>query len=121
MIGETWKETAINMAVMAAVSMVVLLGYHAWRTFASPRFAIVDISSIVRTKEEGNAALLQKPGLPDAEKRKIIGSMGAFALSLDEAVRQTASDCHCVILSHAAVLSGEVEDLTPDVRRRLGM
>jgi len=120
-IGETWKETLINIAVMAAVSAVVLLGYHAWRTFAAPRFAIVDISSIVRNKEEGNAALLQKPGVSDADKRKIIDSMGAFALSLDEAVRQASADCHCIILSHAAVLSGDMEDLTLDVRRRLGM
>lgn len=121
MIGDTWKDTLINITIMTAISMVVLFGYHAWQTFSSPRFAIVDISSIVRAKEEGNAALLQKPGLPDTEKRKIIDGMGAFALRLDEAVRQASSDCRCVILSHAAVLSGDVEDLTPDVRRRLGM
>ena len=121
MIGTTWKETLANIVFTALVAIIAILAYHAWRTHTSPRYVIVNVNAIVRAKEEVNAALLQKSGISDIEKRKIIDGMATFGLQLNEAIQQASTECRCVILNHAAVLGGTLDDLTPDVERRLGM
>lgn len=86
----------------------------------APKMATVEIKGLIDEQEKRFTALLQKPGVTDAERRKAVEDVQAFGKMLDEGVKAVSASCDCVILIRAAVLTSTLPDYTAQVRQYIG-
>lgn len=96
----------------------------AWITTREPpRFAVLDVAELYRAKETQATAVLVKREATEAERAAQLRHAAAFGAELAALLRTLPRECRCVVLARAAVVAAEpaLPDLTPDVRRRLGL
>ncbi len=84
-----------------------------------PAFAVVDLTGLVRKQQERAIRAMADPLADEATKRAALASAGEFGKRADAAVVALSQECACVLLVREAVVSGQVEDLTPRLAARL--
>jgi len=113
---------AVLLAALNALLTLALAAY-VWLTPTRTSFAILDVAELYRLKEQQVAAILVKRDTSDAERVAAIQHAATFGTELGTLVEALPRECGCLILTRGAVTGnpGQLTDLTPLVRRRLGL
>ena len=118
------KTVAMLMIANAALSAVFVAGYALWFTPASaPLLAVLDVGELYRLKETQVAAVLVKRESTDEDRALALKRASAFGLEVTSLIQSLPEECRCLILARGAVVgpAPRLPDLTPEVRRRLGL
>lgn len=108
--------------VLAILFSIVLIAlYHFWLAKPAAGFAVVDINSVVKIKEAEFTALLSRPGVGDRDRIAAYQLVSQMGPQIDRAVGELQKDCACTILVKSAVIAGPAEDLTAQLKEKLGM
>jgi len=118
------RTAALLMVTNALLSAVFVLAYALW--FAPGRaqqIAVLDVGELYRLKETQVAALLVKRDTTDADRALALQRASAFGLEVTSLIQSLPEECRCLILARGAVVgpAPHLPDLTPEVRRRLGL
>ena len=114
-VGTTFLATAIATGTTAI--------YHFTLARPAPDIATLDISELYRLKEAQIATLLVKREASDAERLAHLKQAADFATELTTVLKALPQECGCLVLARGALIASTppARDLTPDVRRRLGL
>lgn len=118
------KTPIMLMAANALLSVAIVIAYALW--FAPPRaptLAVLDVGELYRLKESQVAAVLVKHDASDDERAVALKWAAAFGLEVTSLIQSLPEECQCLILARGAVVgpTPRLPDLTPEVRRRLGL
>ena len=108
----------------ALVSAGLVLGHAAWLSpEPAPRLAVLDVGELFRLKEMQLAAVLTKHAATEEERAGALQGAGAFGAEFMTLLHALQHECRCLILVRGALVGPPqaLPDLTPDVRRRLGL
>jgi len=88
-----------------------------------PRLAVLDVAELYRLKETQVAAVIVKRDATDEERLTALKRAQAFGTEVTAMIQALPEECRCLILARGALVSHDVllPDLTPEVRRRLGL
>ena len=120
----TRRDAALLIAINALLSLAMVGGVSAWLLRAQkPTFGTLDVAELYRLKETQVTTLLVRGDLSTEARARALGSVGTFGTTLAAILRSLPDECHCLVLSRGAVVGAvpDLPDLTPDVRRRLGL
>jgi hypothetical protein len=115
----TWL-VGLNALVSAALIALV----HLWLVPERvPALAVLDVAELYRLKELQVAAALVKRDASDEERDDALRRAAGFGTEVSTVLQALPSECRCIVLARGAVMGSEplLRDLTPDVRRRLGL
>ncbi len=118
------KATALLIVANALLSAVFIGAYALW--FAPPRaplLAVLDVGELYRLKETQVAAVLVKRDATDEDRALALKRASAFGQEVTNLIQSLPQECRCVIFARGAVVGPAplLPDLTPEVRRRLGL
>ena len=120
----TRRDAVLLIAINALISLALIGGVSTWllRT-QKPTFGTLDVAELYRLKESQVAAVLVKRDIGDTERAMAIQRATAFGGEIIKLIEALPAECACLVLTRGAVLgpNAQVADLTPDVRRRLGL
>ena len=110
----TRRDAALLIAVNSLLSLAMVGGVSAW---------LLDVAELYRLKESQVAAMLVKRDTSDTERAMAIQRVAAFGGEVSKLIESLPEECGCLVLTRGAVLGSGAQliDLTPDVRRRLGL
>ena len=88
-----------------------------------PALAVLDVAELYRLKELQVAAVLVKRDASDEERAGALRRAAGFGTEVSTLLQALPGECRCIVLARGAVMGSEplLRDLTPDVRRRLGL
>lgn len=119
------RRDAACLLTLNALVIVALLGSVSHWVLRPPKsaFAVLDVAELYRAKETQVAATLVSRNASDAERTAAVTRAAAFGTELTALIEALPEECGCLILARGAVLGAgaRLPDLTPDVRRRLGL
>lgn len=121
---EQITQLVVSACISLALAIVVSFAWHwlpHWDKKHHQRIAVVDIAAIMKVKETQFTEMLSKPGVTDEDRRKSYDLIQRFGADLGTAVKELPQKCGCIVLNKAAIVVGEVDDLTPDLKASLGM
>ena len=113
------------LSLVNAVVTTALIGAHMlW--FAPPRpprLAVLDVGEIYRLKEAQVTTVLVKREATDEERATALKRASVFGFEMTHLLESLPAECQCLILARGALVgpASELPDLTPEVRRRLGL
>jgi hypothetical protein len=113
------------LCLVNALVTTALIGAHTlW--FAPPRpprLAVLDVGEIYRLKEAQVTTVLVKREATDEERATALKRAGAFGFEMTHLLESLPAECRCLILARGALVgpASDLPDLTPEVRRRLGL
>ena len=118
------RTAALLVLANVLLSALIVLVYALW--FAPPgvpRLAVLDVGELYRLKETQVAKVLVKLDASEADRALALQRASAFGLELTNLIQSLPDECHCLVLARGAVVGPAplLPDLTPDVRRRLGL
>ena len=118
------RSRLIVLLVNVLLSAAMIFVHATW--IAPPRtpsFAVLDVAELYRLKENQIAALLVKSDTTDADRAAILKSVQGFGAEVTRLLQALPEECACLILARGAVMGKDTQlpDLTPDLRRRLGL
>ena len=114
----------IVLLVNVLLSATMIFVYGAWiAPPRTPRLAVLDVAELYRLKETQVAAQLVKSDTTDADRTAILKSVQGFGTEVTRLIQALPEECACLILARGAVMGKDTQlpDLTPDLRRRLGL
>ena len=118
-------KAALGLVVVnALVSATLLIAYALWfATTRAPQFAVLDVGELYRLKETQVAAVLVKRDSTDEDRALALKRANAFGLEVTNLIQSLTEACRCLILARGAIVGPAplLPDLTPEVRRRLGV
>lgn len=117
----TLRVIATSAGISLALAVAVSFTWHSLDKKHHPRIAVVDIAAIMKVKETQFTEMLSKPGVTDEDRRKAYDLIQSFGADLGVAVKELPQKCGCIVVNKAAIVAGEVEDLTPALKASLGM
>ncbi len=120
----TRRDTALLIAINTLISLALMGGVAAWmQRTERPTFGTLDVAELYRLKESQVAAMLVKRDIGDTERAMAIQRAAAFGGEVSKLIEALPAQCACLVLTRGAVLgpNAQLVDLTPDVRRRLGL
>ena len=103
------------------VVMSALAAYHYWLAPRSKPLATVDLAEVLELKQLQITAASTKAGATDKDRAAAFDEIGQFARDMEAAVADLSRECDCVLLVRAAVVRGVAEDLTPALKRKMGV
>ena len=118
------RSASVLVLVNALLSALIVLVYALWiAPAAAPRLAVLDVGELYRLKETQVAKVLVKLDASEADRALALQRASAFGLELTNLIRSLPEECRCLVLARGAVVGPAplLPDLTPDVRRRLGL
>ena len=118
------RTVVIVVLANALLSALIVLAYAFWLApAAAPRLAVLDVGELYRLKETQVAKVLVKLDASEADRALALQRASAFGLELTNLIQSLPEECHCLVLARGAVVGPAplLPDLTPDVRRRLGL
>ena len=98
---------------------VALLGPRLLERGGRTQFALVDLVAVVRRQQEASVALLADGSADQRARSAALASAQEFGKRLDREVIALSKECGCVLLMREAVVSGQLDDLTPVLLARL--
>lgn len=118
------KATLTLLLANALAAGVLISAYALW--FAPPRpprLAVLDVGELYRLKEAQVTTLLVKRDATEDERTTALRHASAFGMELTHLIESLPGECRCLILARGALVgpANELPDLTPEVRRRLGL
>jgi hypothetical protein len=118
------RTAVLLVGLNALVSAALIALAHLW--LAPPRapaLAVLDVAELYRLKELQVAAVLFKRDASDDERAGALRAAGGFGAEVSTLLATLPDECRCVVLARGAVVGAAplLRDLTPDVRRRLGL
>ena len=120
----TRRDAAYLLALNALVSVALLTADAHW-VFGPQKtaFAVLDVAELYRAKEARVAAVLVNHNATETERTTAITRAAAFGTELTALIAALPRECRCLVLARGAVIgaTAPLPDLTPDVRRRLGL
>lgn len=119
----TWSR-GIVVLLNAGLSALMIAGYALWLAPShTPRFAVLDVAELYRLKEAQVAAQLVKPGASDTERTVVLKNVHGFGADVTRLIQAQTQECGCLILARGALVGPDTRlpDLTPELRRRLGL
>ena len=120
-------DAARLIAINAVVSLLIVGGALSWSQWMQrsqrPTFGTLDVAELYRLKESQVAAVLVKRDIGDLERAMAIQRAAVFGAEVSKLIEALPQECGCLVLTRGAVLGSgaQLVDLTPDVRRRLGL
>jgi len=123
----TRHDAALLIVFNALVSLALVAGLGgvwAWmQRPEKPTFGTLDVAELYRLKESQVAAMLVKRDIGDTERALAIQRAADFGGEVSRLIETLPTECACLVLTRGAVLGSgaQLVDLTPDVRRRLGL
>lgn len=120
----TRLDAARLIAINLVASLAVATGVAWWmQGHRAPAFGTLDIAELYRLKESQVAAVLVKRDSGDADRLLAIQQAAAFGAQVSKVLESLPQDCGCLVVAPGALLgtSTQLIDLTPQVRRRLGL
>lgn len=120
----TVKGASVLILSNALLSAVLVAAYALW--VAPPRapvLAVLDVGELYRLKETQVATVLVKRDSTDEDRALALKRAAAFGLEVTNLIQSLPDECRCLILARGAVVGPAplLPDLTPEVRRRLGL
>ena len=118
------RTVVIVVLANVLLSAMILLVYALWfAPTAAPRLAVLDVGELYRLKETQVAKVLVKLDASEADRALALQRASAFGLELTALIQSLPDESHCLVLARGAVVGPAplLPDLTPDVRRRLGL
>lgn len=118
------RTAALLVLINGLLSAACIAAYALWFATGSAKpIAVLDVGELYRLKESQVAALLVKPNTTDADRVLALQGASAFGLEVTRLIQALPEECRCLILARGAVVGSapQLPDLTPDVRRRLGL
>ncbi len=116
---------AMNIVAMLLISLGVMLvgqlSYHQWFSKPPQRVVTVDLNEVLGLKQIQLTMQATKPGATDADRAAAYESIGQFGKEIEEILNGMQRDCGCLLVVRAAVLKGQNEDLTNELKKRLGL
>jgi hypothetical protein len=96
---------------------------HWYAPSTSPALAVLDVGELYRLKETQVATVLVKRDASDADRSQALKHAAAFGLEVTRLIDLLPEECRCLILARGVVVgpAPQLPDLTPEVRRRLGL
>ena len=120
----TRRDAAYLLALNALVGVTLLTAGAQW-VFGPQKtaFAVLDVAELYRVKEAQVAAVLVNHNATETERATAITRAAAFGTELTALIAALPGECRCLVLARGAVIgaTAPLPDLTPDVRRRLGL
>ncbi len=118
------KTVSILIVANALLSVVFVVAYALW--FAPSRaslLAVLDVGELYRLKETQVTAVLVKRDSTDEDRALALKRANAFGLEVTSLIQSLPEECRCLILARGAIVGPAplLPDLTPEVRRRLGL
>ena len=118
------RHAALVLAGNALLSAALLAGYALW--LAPPRplsLAVLDVGELYRLKERQVATVLVNRDASHEDRALALERASAFGVEMTALIESLPEECRCLILARGAVVgpSPLLPDLTPEVRRRLGL
>ncbi len=120
----TRRDAATLLALNALVSVALLaVGAHWMLRSQKAAFAVLDVAELYRLKESQVAAVLVSHTTSETERAAAITRAAAFGTDLTALIEALPQECGCLIMARGAVVgaTAPLPDLTPNVRRRLGL
>ena len=118
------RTAVIVVLANVLLSALILVAYVLWfAPAAAPRLAVLDVGELYRLKETQVAKVLVKFDATTEDRALALQRASAFGLEMTNLIQSLPEECHCLILARGAVVGPAplLPDLTPDVRRRLGL
>jgi hypothetical protein len=118
------RQAAPLIVTNAALTIALVAVYAFWLAPARvPAFAVLDVGELYRLKEHQVAAVLVKRDASDEERTAALKQAAAFGPEVTALLQALPEECRCLVLARGAVIgpAQRLPDLTPDVRRRLGL
>ena len=118
------RAAALLVGVNALVSAVLIALVHLWLVPERlPALAVLDVAELYRLKELQVTAVLVKRDASDEERAGALRRAAGFGTEVSTLLQALPGECRCIVLARGAVMGSEplLQDLTPDVRRRLGL
>jgi len=118
------RQAAALVALNALVTMILIAGYASWPApVRAPAFAVLDVGEIYRAKENQVANVLVKRDASEEDRAAALKRAAVFGLEVAALIETLRDECGCLILARGAVVgpATRLPDLTPEVRRRLGL
>ena len=116
---------AVMLALLnALVSAAFLLVYALWLAPPPPpRLAVLDVAELYRLKETQVAAVIVRRDATDEDRLAALKRAYAFGAEMTAMIQALPEECRCLIFARGALVSHDsvLPDLTPEVRRRLGL
>jgi hypothetical protein len=106
------------------LSACVVGAYAHWfAPTTSPALAVLDVGELYRLKETQVATVLVKRDASDEDRVQALKRAAAFGLEVTRVIESLPEECRCLILARGAIAgpAPQLPDLTPEVRRRLGL
>ena len=120
----TRREAIYLLGLNALLSAgLFAIGSHWIAARSQIRVAVLDVGELYREKESRVAALLVNHQASQAERQSALDRATAFGAEVTALLGALPTECRCLVLSRGAVIGApdHLADLTPDVRRRLGL
>lgn len=120
----TRRDAATLLALNTLVSVALLaVGAHWMLRSQKAAFAVLDVAELYRLKESQVAAVLVNHTTSETERAAAITRAAAFGTELTALIEALPQECRCLIMARGAVVgaTAPLPDLTPNVRRRLGL
>lgn len=118
------RTAAILVLTNALLSAAFIGVYALWFAPAKvPALAVLDVGELYRLKETQVATVLVKRDSTDEDRALALKRAAAFGLEVTSLIQSLPDECRCLILARGAVVGPAplLPDLTPEVRRRLGL
>ena len=117
------RTCALLVLANMVLSALIVLAYALWFAPTAPRLAVLDVGELYRLKETQVAKVLVKLDASEADRALALQRASAFGLELTNLIQSLPEECHCLVLARGAVVGPApfLPDLTPELRRRLGL
>ena len=118
------RYTVMLALLNAVVSAAFLLVYALWLSPPPPpKLAVLDVAELYRLKETQVAALIVRRDATDEDRLAAIKRAHAFGAEVTAMIQALPEECRCLVFARGALVSNDsvLPDLTPEVRRRLGL
>ena len=118
-----WLGRLISIASTVLIVAVVLVAYHYFIVAPNKqKYAVVDLSEVLNIKELQVTIAAMRPDASEEAKSKAYDEVAKFGKDVEVALNDLQQECGCSIFVKAAVVKpAGAEDLTPELKHRLGM